>query len=480
MSISSALNSAGSGLLATARAVQVASSNVANGMTPGYSPRQVNLAAAAIGGTGVRVTGIARHVDPVLQGLIRDATSASAGAETRARLWSSLEPMIGLPGEPGSLSALLDNFETALIDAADRPDLDSRLAQVVRDADMLVGKLASLEDEIQNQRLIADAAIAADVRTLNEGLERLHRYNLDMARLQASGQPVEALEDERDALLLSLSEIVPLSARYNADGKLSLYTKSGLSLLDLKPQRLEFEPVPAMSAGMSLELGHLSGLTMNGIDLSTSLHGPLGGGRLAASFAIRDSEAQEAQAKLDGLAGNLILRFESQDADPTRPAGTPGLFTDAGSPLGNAAPDPGLAGRLLLNPDVVPSEGGDLWRLRDGLGSPQPGPVGQNEQIIRLLQVMDQPFSSEPGSPARSISGEFAAFLSGLGQESATAAERAIVTSTILSAHNQQHLQNGVDIDAEMQRLLYLETAYAANARVIRVADEMLQRILEI
>ena len=38
----------------------------------------------------------------------------------------------------------------------------------------------------------------------------------------------------------------------------------------------------------------------------------------------------------------------------------------------------------------------------------------------------------------------------------------------------------GVDIDSELQHLILIEQAYAANARVIQVADRLVQRLLEI
>ena len=40
--------------------------------------------------------------------------------------------------------------------------------------------------------------------------------------------------------------------------------------------------------------------------------------------------------------------------------------------------------------------------------------------------------------------------------------------------------ETGVDIDSQMQDLLTIEQAYAANARVIEIANQMLQRLMEI
>lgn len=41
-------------------------------------------------------------------------------------------------------------------------------------------------------------------------------------------------------------------------------------------------------------------------------------------------------------------------------------------------------------------------------------------------------------------------------------------------------LADGVDTDAELQRLILVEQAYAANARIIEVVDEMMNDILRI
>jgi flagellar hook-associated protein 1 FlgK len=38
----------------------------------------------------------------------------------------------------------------------------------------------------------------------------------------------------------------------------------------------------------------------------------------------------------------------------------------------------------------------------------------------------------------------------------------------------------GVDIDAQMQDLLLVEQAYAANARVIEVAGQMIKQLMEL
>ena len=57
------------------------------------------------------------------------------------------------------------------------------------------------------------------------------------------------------------------------------------------------------------------------------------------------------------------------------------------------------------------------------------------------------------------------------------AATYATARSSALTATG---LQGGVDTDQQLQQLLVVEKAYAANAKVIQTADTMLQSLLEV
>ena len=48
------------------------------------------------------------------------------------------------------------------------------------------------------------------------------------------------------------------------------------------------------------------------------------------------------------------------------------------------------------------------------------------------------------------------------------------------SALKEMELSRGVDTDAQMQRLLEIENAYAANARLLQTLDDMIDRLLRL
>ncbi|HHX91652.1 MAG TPA: flagellar hook-associated protein FlgK [Paracoccus sp.] len=481
MSINSAISAAMSGLAAQTRAIDVISANVANSLTDGYAPRHLMLSATVLGGvgSGVRIAGVARQTDPVLVGLMRHSGGAASGHGAQSVFWSRIEQAIGLPGDPHSLTGKVAVFENALISAAARPDLDHRLAAVTDAANDLVGHLNQLEAQVQGLRQNADVAIAQDVETLNAGLERIAKLNRDIIKLQAGGHQPLGLMDERQTLIDSLSRIVPIREFQHPDGRIALYSEGGTLLLDSKPAVISFTPSPGMDASMSLAGGSLSGLSAQGVQISVGSNGPLSGGRLAANFAIRDADAPTAQSALDRIAESLVGRFEDLATDPSAMPGQPGLFTDLGFALDPAAVQ-GLAGRISFTTVVQPGAGGHLWKLREGLGAVTPGPVGNAEQMQRWIEALQRPLPGSSGSAARNFADNVGQTISGISQARQAADDRAGYAEAYDGELKHQALAMGVDVDSEMQRLLLVEKAYAANARVLQIADELLRQLLEI
>ena len=69
---------------------------------------------------------------------------------------------------------------------------------------------------------------------------------------------------------------------------------------------------------------------------------------------------------------------------------------------------------------------------------------------------------------------------SDLGSHRLSAEQEESFASARWSSLREAELTGGVDTDQEMQSLLQIEKAYAANARVISTLDAMMQTLLEI
>ncbi|WP_126975393.1 flagellar hook-associated protein FlgK [Frigidibacter oleivorans] len=482
MSLSSAMNIAVSGLAANSRASEVVAGNVANALTEDYARRSLSLSSVSLGGTGggVRVDGVSRQVDPAVLTARRGADAAVAGATVRGDFYAGFETALGLPGEPGALTTQIAGLKAALLDAASRPDSDAGLQAVLDAAADLAEGLNALSDHVQDARLQADAAIADQVATLNANLQRIDSLNTDIVTVGATGGDPSALMDERQRLIDEIAVIVPLREVPGELGQVTLYSEGGLLLLDNTPVTFGFDPAGTVTEAMTVEGGALSGLTVNGQAISTGETGLIGGGALSAGFAVRDDLAVEAQAQLDAIARDLVERLAA--ADPTLAPGAGGLLTDGGAAF-DSLNEAGLSARIAVNPLADPAQGGDLWRIRDGLGAAAEGEAGQSALLLALADALAAevpPASGAFTGTARSAGGLAAELLSQVSGDRLSAEDDLTVARSQRDAFAATLARNGVDTDAEMQALLLIERAYAANAQVISAIDEMLQRILEI
>lgn len=483
MSITGALSSALSGLTTSARAAEVVSSNIANAMTEGYGRRELQTVARTVGaaGQGVRVSGVARQSDPILLGDRRVAEAGSGARNTASGFLKRLEGVLGTPGSATSLNGRIADFDTALIEASSRPESEARLARVNETAKSLASHLAKASDDVQSARAQADDQIESEVAQMNAALTRIAALNGQIRTNFGIGRDASALVDQRQQLIDGISAIIPLREVPRGNGQIALFTTGGAVLMDGAAAELGFTPAGVIVPGMSQASGSLSGLTINGRPVSTAAEGGLiSGGSLAGHFALRDDLAPQAQNRLDAVARDLIDRFADPALDASRASGAAGLFTDAGAAF-LPANETGLSQRLRLNAAVDPSQGGALWRLRDGIGATLPGPAGDARLLKDLQSALIAPRSPASGgfmAGTRSFSTLAADMVSGVGSARLTSEGEASFASARLDTLREMELEGGVDTDQEMQSLLLIEQAYSANARVMSTVNDMIQTLL--
>jgi flagellar hook-associated protein 1 FlgK len=434
-------------------------------------------------GMGVQVRGITRVVDIVAIGDRRYADAALAGRQARSDFLSRVEGAVGVPGDPYSLTGRIASFEAALIQAAAAPDAEARLSQVAESARALAGKLAQASDEVQASRERADDLIETQIATVNTALERIAELNGEIRVNTGMGRDASALMDQRQQVIDSISSIVPLREYQREGGVVALYTATGAVLVDGTPSVLGFTPAGVIASEMTLGSGALSGLTLNGRAITTSgENSGIAGGSLAANFALRDELAVKQQAKLDAIARDLVERFQDPAVDPTLASGDAGLFTDLGAAF-DSANEIGLSQRLRLNAAADPQQGGALWRLRDGLGAATPGAVGDPTLLNALHTALTAPREPVSGgfmAGERSFAGLAGEYVSVLATARLTAEGDTAFAQSKAETLKQIELATGVDTDAEMQKLLLIEQAYAANAKVMQTIEAMIQIVMEI
>lgn len=483
MSIGNTLSNAASGMAAASRRAEIAANNIANATTEGYARQRVSTNQRITGGNGagVSVGPAERMSDPRLSASRRTADAQAGGDAALASTGRALADAVGGPGDPASLMTRVAALENSLRSVAENPESGAFQERAVGAAGDVLRSLGSVSTAVQTQRTNADQDIARGVETVNNALQDVKTLNTEISALQASGRGTAALEQRRADALDVIGEHLPIRTLSRSHGQVAIYTDTGVSLLDGNARTLEFEQTTVVTAEMDRRqgAGPLSGLTVGGISIAPGESSQaVTSGKFAGLFEVRDGTTVAALSELDSIAGDLATRFQ---ATGIAAADGRGLFTDAGAVVGTNPPV-GLASRLQLNEAVDPAAGGEAWRLRDGLDATTPGPAANSVFAQSLVDAMSEVRSAGSAlSTPRSAAG-LAAELGTLFERRAETVEDVAASSNGYRAVLLDAEQStvGVDIDQELKELILIEQAYAANARVIEVADRLVQRLLEI
>ncbi|SMO74839.1 flagellar hook-associated protein FlgK [Paracoccus laeviglucosivorans] len=482
MSLSSAISNALSGVTAASRGTELVATNIANKSVAGYARRELELSSRihTANGGGVGIDGVRRAIDAGLLSDSRLALAASSQSGTVATFHAVMEQAFGTANDASALGAALTGLDNAILSASARPDNQVRLNAVLDAAKGIAQKINGISQTISTARSQADHDIGKDVASLNDALERVAALNRQITVTSAQGGDPSSLIDARQDAIDQISAIVPIQEVTRENGRVALFTKGGATLLDgTAPAQIGFVATGTITAGMSVENGALGTLSLNGRSLAAQ---EMAGGTLSAHFQIRDRIAPGFQAQIDGFARDLYSRFADPAVDPTLAAGQPGIFTDAQTAL-LPANEPGFADRIAVNAAIDPQAGGALWRIRAGLGAADPGEVGESSLRLAMgtaLADSRPPASSELGTGPRTLIGLASEIASGAATQRLRSEAVAVQDQSRAGSLRTALLAGGVDTDTEMEALLSLERAYAANAKVLQTANDMLDQILRL
>jgi flagellar hook-associated protein 1 FlgK len=302
-----------------------------------------------------------------------------------------------------------------------------------------------------------------------------------------AGRDVSDSFDKREALLQQISEYVPISTIGRANNDMVITTTSGATLFETLPREVTFEPTTGYSAGSTGNQVYVDGVPLpvgTGGDTNSS-------GKLAGLIQLRDQVAPMLQAQLDEVARGMIEAFAETDQSGGGGPALAGLFSWSGGPAlptGGTLSN-GLASRIIINPAMDSTAGGNASVLRDG------GANGANyvantsngasyaDLLIAYQARLDQPIAFDPAAGAgatASVMGYSTNSISWL-ESVRKKADGAQLAKEALVVRTSEALSNatGVNMDQEMSLLLELEHSYQASTRLIQAVDEMFAALFQ-
>ncbi|MDP9821724.1 flagellar hook-associated protein FlgK [Nocardioides massiliensis] len=447
----SSLNTALSALRYQQLGMDVASSNIANVGTEGYTRRRIE--GETVGapsqpalwsryegvGDGVRVGAVGRMADLFLDARSRQEHGKQSFLDTRRAVLERVETGIGEPGENG-VAAAMTAFRTAWGDVANNPSNGAARTQLLARAENLAHALSlqarNVTNEMDGQRLrVGD--FGTEVQTLITDLADTNR-SIAVARLNGSADGV--LLDNRDRLALRISQLTGATAAVNPQGGLDVTLGSAVL-------------VAGQQVGTITVDGSGSPVQVTVTDVHGTSHSLAAGevsGELGATIELLDTTLPGYLAGLDAVAQQFADEVNAQHGEGYDAAGNPGppLFTyTAGAPAASLAVG-------FTDPDRVAASGIAGGPNRDGTNAHELGSLRGGEAAYQQLV---NGFGSTVASVKR------------------LAANQRVLTSQIDTSRDQL---GGVSTDEEMLAMLTHQRAYEAAARVITVVDSVLDTLI--
>lgn len=321
MSLTVALRTALSSLQATQSQFQVASNNIANVNTAGYTRKTQTVSSVVLdgNGAGVRAGTVQRSVDSFLVNQVRSQSSASSQWTVFDRYMQSLVDQFGTPADSTSLAGTITALQTAFAALAAQPESAAQVSQTVGQADLMAQQINALSSTIQQTRAQADTEISSIVNDVNSTLDQIAQLNVQLVRAQTLGQPTGDLADQRDSLVRKVSENLDVRSYTRTNGDLVLMTGSGRRLVDGdQATHLSHNSQSSLGANSTYlpntttgfyNTGGVAGIylgtpadTTNG---TNDITGEIASGKLKALVDQRDGVLPGMQSSLDELSARL-------------------------------------------------------------------------------------------------------------------------------------------------------------------------------
>src|ERR1700709_480897 len=232
MSLSSALSIAGGGLANINTQFALISQNVANASTPGYATEVSTQQAVSADGVGMGVhTGPARlQIDQALQASVVQQNALVSGGQTTQTALQTIDSVLGTPGSGTDLNSLLGNlqnsFSTLLTDPSSQPEQSA----VVSSAATLARGINAVSAAYSAQRQAAQDGLGSAVTTLNATLSTIGELSNQIIALKPTTQGTADLENQRNAAVQTLSQLLDVKAVEQSNGDLSVFTAGGMTL----------------------------------------------------------------------------------------------------------------------------------------------------------------------------------------------------------------------------------------------------------
>jgi flagellar hook-associated protein 1 FlgK len=330
--LNSVLLSALSGLRASQTAIGVASQNVTNANTPGYVRTEVTLSPRThLGaGSGVDVTAVTRAANRFLDTASYIAEAANGSASVRSDILARAQANFGDPSSDNSMFGLLDGFWSAVNEIGVDPSSSLRRDDAVSSLQSTYTEIQRVAQSLTDLGTEADQRISDDVANAQDLLNRIASLNDQIRLNKRTDADASAAENAQSALIDQLSSLVDLRVSPVAEGGVQVRTSGGALLVGVTAATISYTPSVSSSGAHAV-------IQLNASDGSqTNLEPFLKDGELKGLLQVRDQDLPNLQQALGGFSaalGDALNKVHNENAS------TPAVSTLTGRDTGLLSSD---------------------------------------------------------------------------------------------------------------------------------------------
>jgi flagellar hook-associated protein 1 len=492
------------GLFTQQSALYTTGHNISNANTDGYSRQRVNMETTAgypgsglnapttAGhiGTGVQAHSVQRIRDEFVDRQYRQETNKLGYWESTTKTISQMEDIMTEPSEFGLNQAFTD-FWKSMEDVISNPK-DTAARQV------MISKGQSLAESfnyMDTQLKLIQGNIGNEIEVVtdeaNNLLKQIADINAQIQTVEPNGYLPNDLYDARDVLVDKLNEIIPVSISYEKSGGNALAIAEGSLTVTFKT-----------TDGKSIDL--VKGREYALISSKDSAGGTIDGDVDTAANGYNEFQQFEISSLgLPPTAGaDNIVSYDQLEASKGK---LMALIDSYGHSNGE-----GLYPEMLANLDALANEfitefnkihaGADSFDLEGNAGtnffsgttarditviitdpkkvaaSNAQGEEGNNKSIVALAALQSTVQGNLQGGTFQTY---YKSLIGDLGVKGQQAQVLYSNSGTLqLQISNNRASYNSVSLDEEMTNMITFQQAYNANARMITVIDETLDKII--
>ncbi len=449
-------------------ALQTVGHNIANKSTEGFSRQRVEIKSnipVSVGnvriGTGAKTGAVTRTTNPYLDKQIMSEGSQLGHDQSRAESLARVEQVYNEQVNKG-LNKSMGEFFNAYREFASNPE-NMATRTLVRDTSFHLTKdFSRVSANLKGIQADLDNQIKEEVAKVNEYTKEIADLNEKISTIEIAGTPANDERDRRDLLVRKVGEIISIKTSEGDKGSVSIRAGSSAFLVSgNSATALQVAPTDQGSLRGEVHMGIFFQPT-EGTD-PMHITDQIPGGKVGGMLDVRNHAIVEALDDVDELAfsfANTVNETHKQGFD---------LYGNQGMDFFSVDDKMNAAQNLALNQNIAK----DPARI---VAAEISGAPGDNRMANKMAQLQYEKLMDNGSST-------FDDFYNSLVGKVGVSADRANSRADsqkqmVAQLDNIRDSISGVSLDEEATKMIEFQKAFDASARLIRVADEMFDTVL--